>query len=192
MDDYDQTGNSNDDIPIDDNTGAQLIQKLKTQLAPGSSLLELGMGSGKDLNLLSQSYVATGSDYSQDLLDCYLRRFPKADLILLNALTIQTNRKFDGIYSNKVLYQLTPFELKKSLVQQHRILSSQGILMHSFWYGNHVEDYHGTICTYYTEKTLTENISERFELLDVQKYREVREGDSIYILLRKSTNAIRR
>lgn len=190
MDDYDQPENSDDDIPIDDNAGTQLIQKLKTYLAPRASLLELGMGSGKDLNLLSQSYVATGSDYSQDLLDCYLRRFPKADLILLNALTLQTVRKFDCIYSNKVLYQLTPFELKKSLVQQHRILSDKGILMHSFWYGSHVEDFHDTICTYYTEQTLNEIISKRFELLEIQKYQEIRKGDSIYILLRKSTHAV--
>lgn len=185
----DKLKNDDEDIPIDDHGGALLIQVLKTQLALGSTVLELGMGSGKDLTLLSQSYVATGSDLSQELLDRYLRKFSTADLILLNALTMQTNRKFDCIYSNKVLHHLTPFEMKKSLSRQQKILSDQGVLLHSFWYGSDVEEYHGSICTYYTEQTLTEIISERFELIDIQKYSEGREGDSIYILLRKSTHS---
>ena len=44
--------------------GPALIEVLATMLEPGSTVLELGMGPGKDFALLSQRYQVTGSDNS--------------------------------------------------------------------------------------------------------------------------------
>ncbi len=44
--------------------GAELVEVLKKHLPEGSTVLELGMGPGKDLALISRSYTVTGSDSS--------------------------------------------------------------------------------------------------------------------------------
>jgi len=45
--------------------GRELVDVLKKHLAPGSTVLELGMGPGKDLALLAEAFTATGSDRSR-------------------------------------------------------------------------------------------------------------------------------
>ena len=42
--------------------GAEFVEKLATYLPEDSTVLELGMGPGKDLDLLLQNFKATGSD----------------------------------------------------------------------------------------------------------------------------------
>ena len=44
--------------------GEELINILRNNLAEGSTILELGMGPGKDLDILQKYYKMTGSDYS--------------------------------------------------------------------------------------------------------------------------------
>ena len=51
--------------------GKQLIKILLMHLPESSSLLELGMGPGIDLDILRKAYKATGSDTSQIFLDRY-------------------------------------------------------------------------------------------------------------------------
>ena len=51
--------------------GRDLVQVLRRYLPEGSSLLELGMGPGKDLDLLRPHYRVTGSDNSQVFLDLW-------------------------------------------------------------------------------------------------------------------------
>ena len=116
--------------------GQFLIDILKKYLKPGSTILELGMGPGKDLEILSQSFKVTGSDNSKVFLDLYKKRKKDADLLFLDARTIMTDKKFDCIYSNKVLIHLTREELKQSFEKQKEVLNRNGYLFHSFWKGN--------------------------------------------------------
>ena len=81
--------------------GRELVRILSGHLEPGSSVLELGMGPGKDLDILKQQYKLTGSDSSQVFLDAYQGSNPSANLLLLNAETLETTQQFDCIYSNK-------------------------------------------------------------------------------------------
>ena len=116
--------------------GALLIEGLAEYLPAGSSVLELGMGPGVDLDILAQRYEVTGSDSSRLFLDRYRERHPEADLLLLDARTLETERRFDCIYSNKVLHHLSAEELHESLVAQAGLLRPEGIAMHSFWWGD--------------------------------------------------------
>ena len=93
--------------------GAELIKILQKYLPANSTVLELGMGPGKDMDILKKSYAVTGSDNSQVFLDKYKEKYREADLLLLDAITLQTDRKFDCIYSNKVLHHLTQEDLWK-------------------------------------------------------------------------------
>ena len=69
--------------------GKELIAVLQTHLKRGAKVLELGMGPGKDLDILNRSYKATGSDNSQVFLDIYRKKNKSANLLLLDAKTEQ-------------------------------------------------------------------------------------------------------
>jgi len=165
--------------------GTDLIEVLKKHLPSDSTLLELGMGPGRDLDILSKIYKTTGSDYSEVFLELYKERNKFSELLELDAVNIQTNRKFDCIYSNKVLHHLTIKDLKKSFIRQSEVLNNNGILFHSFWYGDK-EDYHrGLRFVYYNQETISKCIGSEFKVLELKQYDELSEDDSFYIVLRK-------
>jgi len=165
--------------------GKEFIPVLRKHLKQDATLLELGMGPGKDVELLSDFFQVTGSDYSRLFLERFRKDHPDADLILLDALTLETERKFDCIYSNKVLYHLTKDQLKESFVKQSALLSKGGILFHTFWYGDQEENQSGLQMVYYTHETLSLLIGDEFEELEFQMYSEMQENDSFYLVLRK-------
>ena len=165
--------------------GRELIKVVKRHLPKGSSVLELGMGPGKDLDLFTKHYRATGSDSSQVFLNLYRKRHEDADLLLLDAVTIETDRRFDGLYSNKVQHHLTKKELRRSLEAQERILNPGGVLFHTFWRGSRTEEYHGLLFVYYMESELREIFQARFEVLSVETYKEMAKDDSLYIVSRR-------
>lgn len=165
--------------------GRQFIPVLRQYLKDGLTVLELGMGPGKDFELLSEYFQVTGSDNSQVFIDRYWKDHPDADLVLLDAVTMKIDRKFDGIYSNKVLNHLSNEQLAESLTNQAEVLNEGGILLHTFWYGDKEEDLPGLHFTYYTKKTFRQWVGDEYEVLESVRYAEMEADDSIYFLLRK-------
>lgn len=168
--------------------GSEFIPILRKYLADGSSLLELGMGPGKDLDLLGEYFKATGSDSSHVFLKRYKDSHPDAGLLLLDAVTIQTNRKFDCIYSNKVLIHLTKEDLRSSFQRQYDVLNIGGIAFHTFWLGEGEEEFHGLRFLYLTPEKITPIVDERFEITSSTIYTESEKNDSFFIILRKTKN----
>ena len=168
-----------------DYDGSHLIAILNRYLPSGSSVLELGMGAGKDLKLLAERYRVTGSDNSQIFIKRYRKEDPTADLLQLDACNIATSRTFDALYSNKVLHHLSRAELQLSLQRQRYVVRNSGILLHSFWRGTGSEEMHGEQYQYYETEELCA-MAEGFELLETATYREMEADDSIYLLLRKN------
>lgn len=162
--------------------GRDLIDALKGYLQKESTVLELGMGPGKDLEMLSESFTATGSDSSQVFIELYRNRNQDADLVRLDAITIETERKFDCIYSNKVMHHLTREDMMQSFQRQKQVLNEGGILFHSFWYGSKEEENFGMLFCYYTESELSKMIGDDFEIVEMKKYKEMEEGDSFYVI----------
>jgi cyclopropane fatty-acyl-phospholipid synthase-like methyltransferase len=165
--------------------GRPLINILKKYLKNGATVLELGMGPGKDFEILSQSFQVTGSDNSKVFLDRYKKRNAAADLVLLDAVQMDIGKRFDGIYSNKVLHHLTRAELKESLGRQAKVLNGQGILCHSLWYGDQEEEMSGLRFVYYREETFSEIVSNEYEILEIKTYTEIEQDDSMYVVLKK-------
>jgi len=169
--------------------GRELIEVLAKHLPPGATVLELGMGPGKDLDLLNETFRATGSDCARPFLDLYLERHPQADLLLLDAVTmdapIAAGRTFDAVYSNKVLYHLTREELRASLRRQALVLNPGGLLLHSLWYGDGEEELHGLRFVYYTEATFGELVGDEFRVVETARYTEMEKDDSFYVVLEK-------
>jgi cyclopropane fatty-acyl-phospholipid synthase-like methyltransferase len=169
--------------------GRELIAILKQYLPPNSSVLELGMGPGTDLDLLQQTYKAIGSDLSSIFLDLYREKHPNAELLKIDASNFKLDRFFDCIYSNKVLYHLSRDALRLSFTQQRKHLSDGGLLMHSFWYGDGEESEQGLRFVYYTEETLMHLVGPGFEVVKTCRYTEMEDADSFYVLLRKNPDA---
>ena len=170
--------------------GQELVAGLRQHLPPGSAVLELGMGPGKDLALLAVEFNVTGSDRSEIFLRRYRRDQPDAELLLLDAVTLETEQRFDAIYSNKVLHHLCVDELRVSFQRQAARLNANGLLLHSFWYGEGTEEVHGLQFTYYTDASLMAVVGPEFEKVASVRYTEIDEGDSLYLLLRRSSYAL--
>lgn len=165
-----------------DVNGEQLIKKLKDYLLPNSLLLEIGSGPGSDFQILKEDYNVIGSDYSAEFLSRLISRFVNHEFLNLDATTLKTNKKFDGIYSNKVLQHLTDEELRKSIKRQAELLHPNGIICHSFWKGEGDEIFKGLLVNYQTDKSLRIMFEDSFEILLLEAYTEFDEGDSLLLI----------
>ena len=140
---------------------------------------------GRDIPFLQERYTVTGSDISDIFLRRYREQNPDADLLNLDAVTLQTERKFDCIFSNKVLHYLSGPELKTSLQRQARILNPGGIVCHTFWYGDKQIEVKGMTFYYYNEKTILDQFGEWFTPIRLVKYWEMDTDDSMLVMLKK-------
>ena len=165
--------------------GQELITELNKYLTKSSAVLEIGMGSGTDLSLLAKYYHVTGSDYSKIFIDRYRKISPDADLLILDAITLATNRKFQGIYSNKVLIHLTREELKQSIKRQATILEAEGIICHSFWCGDKEEYYNGLRFIYYAAAHIRTLFKDTFKIILIENYQEMEPDDSLVVIAKK-------
>lgn len=168
--------------------GTKLIKILKKYLPKNSTLLEIGIGPGRDFDILKKIYIATGSDHSKAFLEQYKKQNKKVELLKLDAITLKTDKKFDGIYTNKVLQHLTKRELKKSIKRQKEILNPGGIAFHSFWKGNKTEHKRGLRFVYYQINHIKKIIGTNFKILEIKTFSEMEKNDSIYVVLKKESS----
>ena len=165
--------------------GRELIEKLSGYLPAGATVLELGMGPGVDMDILRGSYKATGSDASSVFLDLYREKHPDADVLQLDAVELATERRFDCIYSNKVLHHLRREDVASSLARQQEVLTDGGLVCHSFWNGSGEETHEGLRFVYYSEDEIRALFEPTWKILEVDVYTEMEEGDSILLIARK-------
>lgn len=168
-----------------DVSGKELIDKLRNVLKTNSRLLEIGSGPGTDWRILSEYYDVVGSDNSTEFLKHLTTRNPTGVFIELDASTLMTDRRFNGIYSNKVLHHLKDNELIDSLKRQYGILLSHGIICHSFWKGEGSEIFKGLYVNYHTEPDLLNFFQDYFEILSIESYNEFEDDDSLLLIGRK-------
>ena len=171
--------------------GRELVAVLERHLPPGSSVLEIGMGPGKDLHWLGRRFRPTGSDKSSIFVDRVRAAHPSADVLSLDAVTLETDRRFDAIYSNKILHHLTPDELARSLRAQRRLLHQGGLALHALWRGDRLEVHQGERFQHYTAQTFADQVGESFEIVETGTYAEMADGDSLYVVLRRSVSGRR-
>ena len=164
-----------------------VIDFFKNNIETSKDVLELGSGTGKDYRILAQNYNITGSDYSDSFLKPLKRRYGESSFLKIDALTMETGKTFDVIYSNKVLQHLLPGQLELSLLAQYKALNPGGILFHCVWKG-------------ISENGKTDGLPDvQFSLEDFEKgkgafsienyveYKEFSEDDSFIIIMRKKS-----
>jgi cyclopropane fatty-acyl-phospholipid synthase-like methyltransferase len=165
--------------------GALLIDVLSEHLPEDATVLELGMGPGKDFKMLSRRYRVTGSDFSHLFLQRYREQDPAADLLHLDARTLETDRTFDAVFSNKALIHMSRAELQQSFDRQHAVLNDNGLILHSFWIGEGQDTFSDLNFVYHNEQDLTKMLEMSFDILALEKHAKVADDDSIYVLARK-------
>ena len=165
--------------------GKQLIEKLEQVLQPNSVLLEIGSGPGTDWKILNKSYNVIGSDNSAEFLKHLIAENKQGKFLELDAVTLITDKKFDGIYSNKVMHHLNDNELADSIKKQYEILNPNGIICHSFWKGEGSEIFKGLFVNYHNKRRLEEFYENYFELLSIENYNEFDDEDSLLLIGRK-------
>ena len=165
--------------------GKQIISRLKEFLPSGSELLEIGSGPGKDWQILKEFYKVIGSDFSQEFLKHLRATYPGGEFIELNAATLETDRTFNGIYSNKVLHHLEDEELEASVKRQYELLKPGGFVCHTFWKGEDSEIYNDLFVNYQTDTGIRTLFEDRFDPLLIRFYKEFEKGDSILYIGKK-------
>ena len=168
-----------------DVNGLELTKILRKYLPVDSTLLEIGSGPGSDWIILKEYYDVTGSDFSAEFIEHLMAENPNGEFQALNAITLDTDKKFDGIYSNKVLHHLSDVELLTSIQRQCELLSINGIICHSFWKGEGTEIFKGLFVNYHDKKSLEEMFEDYFNLIEIQSYAEFDEGDSLLLIGKK-------
>ena len=167
-----------------------IVGKVRDYLTEGSTLLELGMGEGKDLDLLSKYYDVIGTDNSEIFIEKYKAKDTGIEVICMDAVEMNIDVKVDCIYSNKVLHHLTKDDFIKSLYNQFKILNDDGIIFMTLWRDEFKEEtmHNGEIrFTYYLEDDIREIVKEKYEIVNIQVYTEFEEAedDSLLIVLKK-------
>ena len=168
-----------------DVNGSELIERLNQFLPTDSIILEIGSGPGTDWNILNKDYEAIGSDNSKEFISHLRSNNPLGNFLELDAVTLNTDKKFDGIYSNKVLHHLKDNELKDSIKRQYEILNSNGIICHSFWKGKGTEVFKGLFVNYHSASDLILCFNEYFKISVIESYSEFEESDSLLLIGKK-------
>lgn len=171
-----------------DVNGGELIEKFKKFLPPKADLLEIGTGPGTDWNILKRDFNVVGSDNSKEFISHLASNNPAGRFLELDAITLNTDETFDGLYSNKVIHHLKDHELTDSIKRQHEILNPDGIICHSFWKGEGSEIFKGLFVNYHSEKVLRGFFEEYFEVLIIERYAEFEEGDSLLMIGKKKND----
>lgn len=165
-----------------------IMSNLSKYLEKGSSLLELGMGPGKDLIILSRDYKVVGSDNSNIFINKFKEKNTGIETMVVDAVEMNLDRKFDCIYSNKVLQHLNKHDFIKSLENHKKYLNTNGIVFMTLWRGEHKEElmFDGELrFTYYLEKDVKEIVEKGYEILSLEAYTECDEDDSLLVVLQK-------
>jgi len=186
---YDSSDNVKSYIKIcADYDGSHLYTVLEKHASKDSTLLELGMGPGNDLDHFAQQYAVTGSDLSAEFLNHAEEQYPHLPLLQLDALIIDTPQQFDVVYSNKVLHHLTLDELKRSCQRQQNVIALNGLFAHTFWIGDKMSEMHvhGLFTLYHQRDLLVSLISDYFEIVELLDYAEFEENDSLFIVARNN------
>ncbi len=165
-----------------------IIGKLSEHLDKGKDILELGMGTGLDYELMCENYNVLGTDSSPIFVEQYKTKNPYSNVMLLDAREIRLDKKFDCIFSNKVLHLLSKDDFIKSLGEQYNSLNDDGIIFMTLWHGEYnvywlFDDTFRV--TYYGVKDIENIVANQFNIVKIEMYTEIEDNDSLLVVLTK-------
>jgi ubiquinone/menaquinone biosynthesis C-methylase UbiE len=110
---------------------ARWLDKLLRALPPGSSVLDLGCGSGDPAGILiAQQHHLTGVDLSREQMECARRNVPSGTFLHADAASVRfPNASFDAVVSFYTLEHIPRAEHASLLGTIHRWLKACGLLL---------------------------------------------------------------
>lgn len=159
-------------------------------LTEGSSILDLGCGSGRDSEyFLSRGFDVTAMDASEEMCDLATIHIGQ-DVLKLTFDEIDFDEVFDGIWASASLLHVPSSHMNDIMGKVIKSLKRNGILFMSFYYGDFEGERDGRYYTDYRTKELKELIARQnyLELIEVWKEDDSHtnhENNGICVLARK-------
>lgn len=166
---------------LEDYDNSFIISIFKKYIPKNIDVLELGCGTGKDYLSLKNEYNILPSDFSSEFVKKMNEKYDDV-AIKLDAKKIEIDRKFDCIFSNKVLNVFNDSEMKESFKNQHDKLKTNGLVFHTLWFGNEEYGQNKDYCNYINEHRLRNVIGDNFEIIHKDIYTELEENDSLVLI----------
>ena len=162
--------------------GTQLFAMLARHLEPGKTILEVGCGPGNDIETLKLDYRIVGSDNSEEFLRRCRQKHPEIEFLNLDAISLDTDRRFDCVYSNKVLHHLSLDKLISTFKRQGQVIVAGGLFAHTFWIGEEDFEKDGMYFHFHNRDALIRLIGDYFEVIETLDYKEFDDGDSLFVI----------
>lgn len=113
-----------------------LYSKFEKYLRPGSKILDLGFGSGRDsLYFLSKGYEVYSLDPCQAFIE-HGKQIGLPHLIEASVEDLNLNETFDAIWANASLLHIASSNLKDVFLKCAKALNENGVMYCSFKYGD--------------------------------------------------------
>lgn len=106
------------------------MEKFFEHLKPGSYILDLGCGSGKDAKIfIDRGYHVIGIDLSKELLKIAKKTVPDAEFKLMDIVNLDFQpNTFDGIWAISSVVHIPKDYVSKTLQSCYNILKDEGIM----------------------------------------------------------------
>lgn len=118
----------------------EVINEFVSHLKVGSSIVDLGGGSGKLTNyFINKGYKAVCYDFSENMMKNAMRLFPNTPYILDDIVNIKDHfedKSLDGIIAFYSLFHIPRENIRQLFVDANSVLKDDGIFCFSFQLGN--------------------------------------------------------
>ena len=109
-----------------------IIKILEGNLPKYKKVLELASKKGEDLEVLDGYYEVVASE-DEKVKTRYLKdKYLDIRVILLEPISMDTHKKFECVYSNNLLSDLSIEQIEISLENQKNVLEGESLIFHIF------------------------------------------------------------
>ena len=142
------------DYTVETSRIKELIKQYKT--SQGTSLLEVGCGTGHHIQHLQDAYQCTGVDINKEMLEVAREKHPSTEFIQANMITMDLGRRFDVITClfSSIGYVKSHSNLEKTLENFSSHLIRGGIAIIEPWFTKDVYDVGRPSITVYEDDDL--------------------------------------
>ena len=113
-------------------------EKFLSLVPPGGTILDVGCGSGRDAQILSdQGFQVTGIDFSAAMIEIAKKKAPKATFKVMDMQSLHMNETFDAVWASASLLHVPKKEISKVLEKIWSLLNDKGSFYISLKKGMH-------------------------------------------------------